>query len=341
MLFHFQAGIILGPSVLGRSNLYMEEIFAPKQMMVLGTMSNMGTILFLFLVYIKADTDMLFRNVKKTWRIALSCMMFPFLFTMSLTLSLGHFLPGFNTTISFSIHFGIISSMSYFIVIAHALDELNLLCSELGQLSTSITILNEVVSCFFVMIGVGARQKNRVDMFCSLFSLCALIAFATIVIRPVLQWIVDRTPKGKPVNGSYVIAVVLCTLLMGVATDAIGATFGPAAMIMGFVVPDGLPLGATIIQKCELIVTEFFLPLFFIRIGYYTDLGAIQDWKELVVFGSVIVVGYLGRILGSVLFSSYFNITKASAIFLSLILSLQGIVELLHGIKWKFEKVGF
>ncbi|KAK6234399.1 hypothetical protein QUC31_006805 [Theobroma cacao] len=333
------AGIILGPSVLGRNKSYMERMFAPKEMMVLGTMSNMATTLYIFIICIKMDATMLSRTSKKTWRFGLSCTIIPFFFTMILTELLRHFLPGFRDSQFFPIQFSVVSSLSYFIVIVHALDELDLLSSELGQLSTSITLLNELVSCMIVMLGITLGQKDTIHMMYSFLSLCGLIAFAIFVIRPVLHWIIKRTPRGSPVNEGYVIAILLWTLLLGVTTDALGGSFSPAAMIMGLIIPDGPPLGATIIQKSELLISEFFLPLFFVRIGYFTNLSAIQDWTELVIFGALILVGYLGKLVGSCLVSSSINMRKSTAILLSLILSLQGVNELLNGVRWKHQKL--
>lgn len=341
-IYLFQAGIILGPSVLGHSKSYMETMFAPKMTVLTATMSNMASNLFIFLVYIKMDTAMLSQQSKRTWRLGLSCMIVPFLFTLLCTSSLHHFLPDAGMSGSkFSIQFSIISSLSYFIVIAHALDELNLLSSELGQLSTSITTLNEVVSGLVLMAEAALVQKKTSHSFYAILSLCGLIAFAVFVIRPVLHKIVEITPKGKPVKECYVIGTILCAMLFGVGTSAAVASFSPASLIMGLIIPDGPPLGATIIQKCELIISEFFLPVFFIRLGYNTNLSAIQDWKQLVFFGAIIMVGYLGRIIGSMLVSSHFNMGKKTAILLSLVLSLQGIMELLQGIKWKLLKVRF
>ncbi|XVF40794.1 hypothetical protein PTKIN_Ptkin01aG0144500 [Pterospermum kingtungense] len=333
------AGLILGPSVLGRSKSYMEKMFAPKEMIVTATMSNLASNLFIFLVYIKMDTAMLSQQGKKTRRIGLSCIIFPFLFTVSFTSLLHQFLPGMKGHNTFRIQFSIVSSLSYFIVIAYALDELNLLSSELGQLSTSITTLNEIVSGLTIMVEAALVQEKAIDSLYAILSLCGLIAFAIFVVRPVLLQIIKRTPKGKPVKESYVIAILLWTLLLGVGTEATVASLTPAAMIMGLIIPDGPPLGATIIQKCELIISEFFLPLFYIRIGYFTNLSAIQDWRQLVVFGAAMVVGYLGRMVGSILVSSSFNMGKTSAVLLSLILSLQGIMELLQGIKWKHQQL--
>ncbi|XVE69489.1 hypothetical protein DITRI_Ditri09bG0156000 [Diplodiscus trichospermus] len=176
-------------------------------------------------------------------------------------------------------------------------------------------------------------------MFYAVISVCALMAFATIVTRPVLHWIINTTPKGKPVKECYVIAILLWTMLLGVGTDAFGSSFSPATIVMGFFIPDGPPLGATIIQKCELIISDFFLSFFFIWIGYFTNLSAIKNWKEFATFGAVVHVGYIGRLTGSVLVSSSFNMSNNTALLLSFVLSLQGVIELLHVIRWKHQKL--
>ncbi|KAE8695473.1 putative K(+)/H(+) antiporter [Hibiscus syriacus] len=162
------------------------------------------------------------------------------------------------------------------------------------------------------------------------------MAFAAFVIRPILRRIIKSTPKGKPVKESCVIAVVLVTFTMGVITDAIGGSVGPAAIIMGLVIPDGPPLGDTIVRKCKLILFEFFMPLFFVRIGYFTDLTTIEDWREFLMFGVIIVVRCLGGIVACILVYSSMSMTTTNAVFLGLILSLEGIVEVVQSLRWKY-----
>ncbi|OMO68933.1 Cation/H+ exchanger [Corchorus olitorius] len=333
------AGIILGPSVLGRSKLYMDKMFAPKEMVLLSTFSAMAAPLCFFILFIKMNPTMMFKQAKNTWKISLASFLIPFILTLTLTVWLRDSLPGVKGGDVFPIQFSVCSCLSFFIVITHSLDKLHLLTSELGQLATSITVFNEIVILLITIIGFQSHAGHKdysfgMHLLHSTLPKCGLILFAILVSRPVINWIIKTTPKGKPVDQSYVIGIIVWTLLLGMAMDALGASFIPAAIVMGIIIPDGPPLGATIIQKSELFITEFFLPLFFVRIGYYTDLSAIVDMKELFVFVALILASYVGRLIGCYLFASSVNISKYDAIMLSLILSLQGIVELNQASRW-------
>ncbi|OMO68934.1 Cation/H+ exchanger [Corchorus olitorius] len=335
------AGIILGPSVFGRNKSYMGKMFPPKEMIVLATLSNMATTLFIFVTCIKMNRSMVFKLAKKTWKISLACVAIPFILTLAHIALLQQFLPGIKNRNNFPLQFSIASSLSYFIVITQSLDELNLVNSELGQLSTSITMFNEIIALFIIaVLGlVVSHDSLPQHLLRSTLPMCGLIVFGIVVIRPILKWIIKTTPKGKPVRGDYVIAIIVCALLMGMTSDALAGFFSPGVMILGFIIPDGPPLGSTIIQKTELIISEFFLPLFFIYVGYHTDLSTIFDWKELAFFVAVILAAYIGRLAGCYMLSSSANISKSDAIMLSLILSLQGLVELLQGIRWKHSEL--
>ncbi|KAL4290286.1 hypothetical protein GQ457_14G026390 [Hibiscus cannabinus] len=333
------AGFILGPSVLGQNKTYMEIMFSPKEMMVLATASNMAVYLFIFIVCIKMDPQMLTRASKTTWKVGLCCIIVPSILTLSLTLWLKNHLPGIKSGNSFPLQFSVVLSVSYFIVVTHALDELNLLSTELGQLSSSITVINEVFNSMFVIVGVASQQQDSKSSVSAVVSLCSLMAFAIFVIRPMSFRIAKSTPKGKPVKECYVIGLILATFLMGIVTDAIGASFGTASIIMGLVIPDGPPLGATIVRKCELLLHEFFMPLFFVRIGYFTDLTSIQDWKVLLTFVAILVAGCLGRIMACLLASSSSDMRTSNAILLGLIMSLQGLAEILIAVRWKHQKL--
>ncbi|MBA0750169.1 hypothetical protein Gogos_004025 [Gossypium gossypioides] len=273
-------------------------MFAPKEMVVLATMSNMAVYLYMFVVCIKMDAIMLTKAAKHTWKLGFCCFVFPIIFTIAVAIGQNYFLPGASGS-AFPLQFTIMSSISYFIVITRALDELNLLSSEVGQISLSVAMHNEVVSGTFQILGVALGQQDVKTSVYAVLSLCSLIMFAFFVIRPMLYWIVKITPKGKSVKESYVIAILLLHFLMGLTTDAIGASFGMASVIMGFVIPYGWPLGR-----------------------------AHDVW-------SYDYCGMLRKASGMSLGFIFYEVVKRSALLLSLILSLQGVVELIQSIRRK------
>ncbi|MBA0841711.1 hypothetical protein Goarm_004194 [Gossypium armourianum] len=278
-------------------------------MVVLATMSNMAVYLYMFVICIKMDAIMLTKAAKHTWKLDFCCFVFPIIFTIAVAIGQNYFLPGASGS-AFPLQFTIMSSISYFIVITRALDELNLLSSEAEQISLLVAMHNEVVSSTFQILGVAFGQQDVKTSVYAVLSLCSLIMFAFFVIRPMLYWIVKITPKGKPVKESYVIVILLLLFLMGLTTDAIGASFGMA-------ISDGWPL------------------VFFVRIGYFTNLSAIKNQDELMMYGAIAIAGCLGKLVACLLVLSSMKLSKRSAALLSLILSLQGVVELIQSIRWK------
>ncbi|MBA0697166.1 hypothetical protein Goari_003660, partial [Gossypium aridum] len=145
-------------------------------------------------------------------------------------------------------------------------------------------------------LGVALGQQDVKTSVYAVLSLCSLIMFAFFVILPMLYWIVKITPKGKSVKESYVIAILLLLFLMGLTTDTIGASFGMVSVIMGFLIPDGWPL------------------------GYFTNLSAIKNQDELMMYGAMTIAGCLGRPVACLFVSSSMKLSKRSAVLLSLIL---------------------
>ncbi|MBA0665522.1 hypothetical protein Goklo_005368 [Gossypium klotzschianum] len=184
-------------------------------MVVLATMSNMAVYLYMFVVCIKMDAIMLTKAAKHTWKLGFCCFVFPIIFTIAVTIGQNYFLPGASGS-AFPVQFTIMSSISYFIVITRALDELNLLSFEVGQISLSVAMHNEVVSGTFQILGVALGQQDVKTSVYAILSLCSLIMFAFFVIRPMLYWIIKITPKGKSVKESYVIAILLLLFFNGI-----------------------------------------------------------------------------------------------------------------------------
>ncbi|KAL5824527.1 hypothetical protein ACOSQ3_020590 [Xanthoceras sorbifolium] len=321
-------GFILGPSVLGRDKSMLEKIFLPKNLLLSNTMSTVGAIYFVFLTSVKIDKSRIFLTVKKAWKVSLTCLVVPFIISTSLFYLLQNYLTGFYKAPLFYLYLGFTMSLSHYPNVAHALGELNLLNSELGQLALSVVVLHSIMgglNLATLMFAIpGASMKLCLSQLCML----ALIAFIVFtMLRPLMLWIIRNTPEGKPVKSSYVRLILLAPLIAAMLTDAAGTTFFTGAQIMGLIIPAGPPLGSALVEKSELIMSELFLPFFFIQVGRRTNLQTITDWKAFWALIFILMVGSFSKMIGSLLSLLCVNTGVRNAILLGFILNFKGVIE--------------
>lgn len=179
-------------------------------------------------------------------------------------------------------------TQSLFSAVANNLEEQDLITTELGQLAVSCSMLTEaftaLLSNIYVLVLMFSTAGTYFTALKYLLQQCTVIFFAIYVIRPALLQISKKTPEGQSVNEFFVIAILVGALIMVLISDILWISFVPGALIMGFLVPDGPPLGSTIVQKSELMITQFFLPLFYIQVGFLTDVSSIKDMEAFIGF---------------------------------------------------------
>ena len=59
-----QAGVVLGPSILGQSTTFLSNVFPKETRIVLETTAAFGFMLFIFLIGVKVDPIMVYRTGK-------------------------------------------------------------------------------------------------------------------------------------------------------------------------------------------------------------------------------------------------------------------------------------
>ncbi|PON83271.1 DNA-directed DNA polymerase [Trema orientale] len=328
-------GIILGPSFLGRNPDVESKYNQPRENELLRTLAIIGGIYSVFLVGVKMDTALIVRSARNAWRIGIFGFLLALTVTTSLTFSLvGHF-PGILVRGPFVFYVPLALSYSFFPVVAHALEELDLMNSELGQLAMSCAMLNDLIYWFFLGLSVAFKQEKMSQSVQALFAFITFMIFTFTVIRRRILSIIRNTPFGKPVNEIYIVMVLVGVLVMAFISDFIGATSILGSLLLGLVIPAGPPLGSTIVQKTECFVSEFLMPLFFVHVGYSTDLKSIHNWQMFTKFQIVIVLGYFSKFFGTLLASFSCNIRFKSALMLSLIMNIKGILELIQFHRWK------
>lgn len=334
----FQGGIILGPSVLGRNQSFRNTMFPLKGSEYLSTAASIGAIYAVFIVAVKMDIDMILRAARSAWRIGLVGFVVPLVVTYICLFPISEQFQGVMRG-TFILYIAMSLSFTYFPVLAESLRELDLVNSELGQLAMSSAMLNDGIQWFFVVMSIVVKQETTSNAVEAMLGFMMLFAFCIVVIRRAVVLIIKATPEGRPVREIYVTSLLIGALLTSFFSDALGGSMISGPLLLGLVIPDGPPLGAALVEKSEFLVSEFFMPLFFVHVGFNTDTTSIKDWSSFHRFQFAISMGFLAKLVGTTVAALCCKIRFRNALLLGLIMNIKGILEVLIFHKWKTSKV--
>ncbi|KAL0395303.1 UNVERIFIED_CONTAM: Cation/H(+) antiporter 15 [Sesamum latifolium] len=322
-------GIILGPSVLGRSTKFAETVFPLRSVMVLETMANVGLLYFLFLVGVEMDIGVIKRTGKQALAIAISGMILPFVIGVGFAFLL-HQSTEFVKLSTFILFLGVALSVTAFPVLARILAELKLLNTEIGKIAMSSALINDM--CAWVLLAFAiALAENEAMSLASVWVILssgAFVVFCVYVVRPLISWIIRRTPEGESISEFSICLILTGVMISGFITDAIGTHSVFGAFVFGLVIPNG-PLGVTLIERLEDFVSGLLLPLFFAISGLKTDIGAIDGVTTWVLLFVVIVLACAGKVAGTVLVSVYYKMPFYEGLTLGLLMNTKGLVEMI------------
>ncbi|KAH0979402.1 hypothetical protein GBA52_006579 [Prunus armeniaca] len=333
-------GIILGPSLLGHNKALRDKLmFGGKEVGLSDTIARVGVIYSVFLISVKYDMATFKMKAKNGWKICLVGFLFPSAVTSSLVYTNATTIswPSGGTFFLLALTFSL--SFTYFPVVAEALDELNLMTSELGQLAMSSATINDIILWIFTVVHLIVIQRSINGGAKTLVSLLALILFTVFVIQPIIKWIVKRTPEGQEVKDGYVSAMQLMPLVMAFLSDIIGMRPEAGPILLGLVVPNGPPLGAALVQKTEFVVSEIFLPLFFFRVGLTVNVYSVDDWSSFRKLQLMLTMSYVAKIIAVTVIALCCKIRLRNAFLLSMMMSMKGLIELIVYDAWKAVKV--
>ncbi|KAL3641013.1 Cation/H(+) antiporter 15 [Castilleja foliolosa] len=322
-------GIILGPSVLGQSSKFAETVFPLRSVMVLETMANVGLLYFLFLVGVEMDIAVIKKTGKKAVAIAISGMILPFLIGVSFAFVL-HETTEFVRLGTFILFLGVALSVTAFPVLARILAELKLLNTDIGRIAMSAAIINDVCAWILLAFAIALAENDAMSLtsIWVILSSSVFVLLCVYVVRPLITWMISRTPEGEPISEFYVCLILTGVMISGFITDAIGTHSVFGAFVFGLIIPNG-PLGVTIIERLEDFVSGLLLPLFFAISGLKTNIGSIKGFTTWVILAVVIVLACAGKVAGTLLVTLYYKIPFYEGLTLGLLMNTKGLVEMI------------
>lgn len=325
------AGIVLGPSLLG---YYFPDfstfLFPESSLPNLGVMSQVGLVLFMFVVGMELDLKLLKNQAHEAVVISHASIIFPF----SLGIGLAYFIyqqtaPPEISFLSYALFIGISMSITAFPVLARIVQERGITKTKLGSIVITCAAADDITAwCLLAAVIAVVKAGSLASAGYTLVFAIAYVVLMLRFVRPFLQRIGElhatQERLTKPVVGLFFVTL----LVSAWSTEVIGihALFG--AFMAGVIMPPNISFRNIFIEKVEDVALVLLLPLFFVFTGLRTQIGLLNEpglWKLCII---IIAVAVIGKFVGSAIAARFVGQSWYDSLTIGALMNTRGLMEL-------------
>jgi len=335
------AGIILGPSLLGwlAPNVY-SFIFPAESLNYLNTLSQIGLLLFMFIIGLELEPKLLKGHGNTALLIAIASIIIPFLLGVYVAF---YFYTQLSSTAvpltTFVLFIGASMSITAFPVLARILSEKNLIKTKLGTVTIAAAAVNDVLAWSILAVLVAVARESmpisqnssyKLPFWVTISGSAVFILIMIILIRPIISRLeIYYRNKGNKLTNDILGIVLLLMFASAWITEWLGihALFG--AFFMGAMMPRNKYFIRSIIEKLEDITVVLLLPIFFALTGLNTSLGLIHGEQMWLFFGLILAAAVIGKLGGSTIAAKLSKLHWRESFGLGVLMNTRGLMELI------------
>jgi Kef-type K+ transport system membrane component KefB len=325
------AGILLGPSLLGWvAPGFSAAVFPAQSLGAMYLLSQVGLLLFMFMVGLELDTQKLRRMGHIAVVVSHSSIIVPFGLGVLLALHLYPRIVDQSIAITgFALFMGVAMSITAFPVLARILSERNLLGTKLGTLTIACAAVDDVTAwCLLALIiGLVRSSFNQLPLWQMLAGLAVYLVVMMAIMRPLLKKFAARHAAAG-MNDKTIAVLLVFMFASSMASEWLGihALFG--AFLAGVLMPKGSGFAENIRRKFRPLVVVLLIPLFFTYTGLRTSIGLIQGSEMVFYCALIFVVAVAGKFGGSTLAARVMGTPWRDAASIGILMNTRGLVEL-------------
>jgi Kef-type K+ transport system membrane component KefB len=326
------AGILLGPSVFG--GLFPSAsiaIFPLKGLDGLNALSQIGLLVFMFLVGLEFDPQLLRGRGHVAVVTSHVSIIVPFCLGAGLAAYLYPYLsPTSVPLFHFVLFMGIAMSITAFPVLARILTEGNLLGTQVGAVALACAAVDDVTAwCLLALVVFLVSASNTaLPFWLTLIGTLIYIVVLLFGVRRYAHYFVDLYRRRGAITQDILALVLILMLISGWITETLGihALFG--AFLFGAILPRDRDFVQAFIAKLEDLTVVLLLPLFFAFTGLRTNIGLLGDGTHWLYCIAIILVAILGKLGGATLASRTFGMSWREATAIGMLMNTRGLIEL-------------
>lgn len=327
------AGIMLGPSLLGwLAPGISAALFPVESLGYLNTLSQVGLVLFMFLVGLELDPKLLRGRGHAAVVTSHVSIIAPFFLGSVLAYFLYPQLSDSSVGFAgFTLFMGASMSVTAFPVLARILQERKLLKTRVGAVTIACAAVDDVTAWALLAVVIALVRSSALEtpLWITLVGSTIFIMFMLFLMRPSLR-LLERAYETRGRISQDLMAIILVLVLAAAWTTeflGIHALFG--AFCLGAIMPKERSFVHEINGKLEHVTVVLLLPLFFANAGLQTSIGLISGQEMWIFFALIILVAVAGKFGGSTLAARITGLNWRESAALGILMNTRGLMELI------------
>lgn len=326
------AGILLGPSLLGHFWPQVSEfIFQPASLPNLNFLSQLGLILFMFIIGLELDVQLLKHRAHTAVVVSHASIIIPFTMGVSLAYFLyAQYAPAHISFLAFGLFMGIAMSITAFPVLARILHERGLTKTPLGSLAITCAAADDVTAwCLLAAVIAIVQAGSFLSAVFTVFLSLVYVIIMLKLVRPWLERLEAQYASTESLNRTFAVVAFIVLFLSALTTEVIGihALFG--AFLAGASMPSHAGFRKLLASRIEDVSLVILLPLFFAFTGLKTQIGLLNDGMSWLVCGLIIIVAVAGKFGGSLLAAKFTGQSWSDSFSIGALMNTRGLMELI------------
>lgn len=287
------AGVALGPSMFGHLAPALHGWIFPKESMaVLYSLSQIGLVLYMFLVGVDFRADLVRRRLHSAASVSLAGIVAPLTLGAIIAAWLNSEVQLFAAGVTKGqamLFLGAAMSITAFPMLARIIYERGLSGTSYGTLALAAGSLDDALAWCLLAVVLASFSGNAAIAFIAIGGGALYAAGVLVLGRPLLRRVEQRVEEKGNLEDSVLCFVLILVMLGAWITDVVGiyAVFG--AFFLGAAIRQHSLLANELRRLLEPLTATFLLPLFFVYSGLNTRIGLV-DTPFLVMIAVVVLL---------------------------------------------------
>ncbi|OBB75861.1 MULTISPECIES: cation:proton antiporter [Mycobacterium] len=327
------AGVVLGPSLLGRIAPGVQEDLFPTgtSNVVLYTAAQIGLVLYMFVVGLNFDVEHVKQRARTAVAVSTAGTLAPLVLGAVIAvplLSSGGFFGEDVSPAMAMMFMGAAIAITAFPMLARIIFEKRLTGTSLGTLALACGATADAISWCILAVVVAVHRGTPATAITAIVGGLLYTAVVLTLGRRAARVLGAKSEEQRTIPG-WVLSTVLIVLMSGAwLTDTIGihAIFG--AFIIGVAMPSGL-FARRLTETIEPLTTRLLLPLFFVYSGLNTEIGLVNTPGLWALTLGVLIVAIAGKGVACAAAARLSKVPLRESIALGSLMNARGLIELI------------